>query len=269
LETDVLDVDKRGYYWRVGPYFRKKIKNPNSYLEQAEHIWTHSEYTKKFENIISEIEKLVYIVRHPLAVSKSQANFAFTPYVMNGVPHKEKSPAEYFNNRLEWSTRSWAQNVSCWLANLPENSHVIFYENLKNNFDDEYTKLLNYLEIDLTNEQFETIKKAVTKQSMGKKNKHHVSVNKPKINVSEKQEQLVLEITGPLLETLGYSSVTNTFLIPQKEILIKRSTFAKINEKQRFSLLEILRAAFSLITSKRTLKNKFFIAQKKFLNTFK
>ena len=78
LYTDVLDVDLSGYYFRVGPYFKEKIYDIEDYINNAQHIWTHSEYHPKFDKVLRNIQKTIYIIRHPEDVAISQANFAFT-----------------------------------------------------------------------------------------------------------------------------------------------------------------------------------------------
>ena len=150
-KIDVIDVNYFGIYWRFGQYYREKIKNIDLYLDRAKHIWTHSKYSENFNLIFkgekkSDIKCLI-IIRNPIDIVKSQANFMFTPYIKATEEVAEKSPQEFFDNNFELSLYSWKRNVSSWLANQPKNTLVIFYENFVNNFDNELREIINFMDI--------------------------------------------------------------------------------------------------------------------------
>ena len=261
LYTDVLDVDMSGYYLRVGPYFKEKIYDIEDYINQAQHIWTHSEYNPKFENVLKKVQKTIYIIRHPADVAMSQANFAFTPYVMEGQPHNEKTPQEFLQNRLEWSLYSWRHNVTGWLANIPKSSYILFYENLKNDFDTEYQKLLTFLEINLSKEKYALIKDSVTAEHMSKKNPDHVrKTGKSNLHLRKNDQKKIDDIAGPVLDKLNYSKTKKIFLYPNEH---NPKEFMPLYRNSTISILKLPKAIFQLIISKRNFRDKFKISVKK------
>ena len=268
IDIDVLDVEMTGFYWRVGPFIKKRLRNVDDYLDLADHVWTHSSYCKKFKNIFTGVNKIIYIIRHPVDIAKSQANFAFTPYVMNGAPSNEKNPNEHFKKRLEWSLISWTQHVSGWLAFRPKNSHIIFYENLKEDFDNEYGKLLKYLEIKLSDEQLQIVKESVHIKAMHSKNPNHVRVDKAEIILDENQKELVDEIAGPLLKKLKYSDAKKIFNYPNIFSEEETNTFKEFNKKSSTSISYLLRGTFYLIFSNRTFKDKVIVVKRKVKHIF-
>lgn len=260
LYTDVLDVDMSGYYLRVGPYFKEKIYDIEDYTNNAQHIWTHSEYHPKFEKILRNTQKTIYIIRHPAKVAISQANFAFTPYILEGTPHHEKNAQEYLQNRLEWSLYSWRQNVTGWLSNMPKNSYILFYENLKSDFDSEYLKLLNYLEISLPKEKYQVIKDSVTAKHMNKNNPDHVRKTRGNLFLRKKDQKMINDIAGPVLDKLNYSNDKKIFLYPNEH---NSNEFKSLHRNSKISISQLPKAIFHLIISRRKFGDKLKISIKK------
>lgn len=263
LYTDVLDVDMSGYYFRVGPYFKEKIYDIDDYIDNAQHIWTHSKYHPNFVKVLNRIEKTVYIIRHPADIAISQANFAFTPYIMKGRPHYEKNPQEYLQNRLEWSLYSWRQNVTGWLANMPKNSHILFYDNLKNDFDNEYQKLLSFLGVCLSNEDYELIKNSVSAENMNKKNPDHVRKSGSNLFLRKKDQEMINDIVGPVLDKLKYSNQKKIFLVTNEINELDKNQFSTLYNSSKIPLLKLPKALLSLVFGNRTLKDKLAVIKLK------
>jgi aryl sulfotransferase len=263
LKTDVLDVDATGYYWRIGPYHRERIVSLSAYLAKADHIWTHSAYHSNFEPVLSSVGKAVYIIRDPRDIAVSMANFAFTPYVMHGMPHHETDVDSYLQNRLEWSLRSWNQHVSGWLSHKTENCHVVFYERLKCDFDNEYRQLLDFLNISLPRESVVKIRNLATKESMSKKNSHHVRAKRSEVQLSEAQNELVYQVAGPLLDILGYARNQNSESFVELNAARPANEYLNVYMKSEVSLLTLPRAIFALLASRRTKAQKLKVMKAK------
>ena len=269
ISTDVIDVDITGFYWRISSYHKQKIVNIKDYIDKSTHVWTHSEYCNQFKKIENKFDKIIYIIRDPRDVAISMANFAFTDYVQEAYPHFEEDVSSYIDNRIKWQTMTWNKHVSGWLSNQPDNMYVIFYENLKSNFDYEFRLLLDFLEINIEENTIEHIKKKVSIDSMKKDSPGHVrkGVKGGWIKfLSDEQLKKANSSCIHLLEILNYQLDRNeeNNLMPSYHKNDHR--VFNVYKKSNVSIFTTIKAVISLFKSKRSFKDKVKVVKKKIIS---
>lgn len=75
--VDALSVNPHTgiFSWRVSSVFSKLIVDLDCYLSQASHIWSHAPYIHYMDKILSDRDRVIYIVRDPRDVFVSQVYF--------------------------------------------------------------------------------------------------------------------------------------------------------------------------------------------------
>lgn len=261
-ETDVVDFEKDGVYFRVSSIYKEKIVFFNNYLEKASHVWTHSELNGVGEATLVSFEKVIYVVRDPRDVALSMANFSFTPYMMKYMPHYEKDVASYLNNRLEWQTRSWVRHVCSWLrVGKSENVIFVFYENLKENTASEVARIADFLNVDLDGPAIDKIVSSVSVSNMKKNNPNHVRTGSNggwHDSLSKKQIDTVNSIAAPLLRAMGYEA-DGVAASPVKSFdfdMYSYQDISRFEARSKYSRRDKVRALFALLGGRRTLRDK-------------
>ena len=125
---------------------------------------------------------------------------------MKYAPSEFLSKEAYLENNLKSRIRSWIRHVARHLK-LNDIIHFVFYERLLYDFDNEYSKLLDYLEINLSPEEIRSIKNNVSFKNMQKENPHHVYKGKYgqwTLELSKTQKKLAINIGKPLMNYLNY-----------------------------------------------------------------
>jgi len=172
---DVLDIESKGFYYRISSAYKKKIDNVDYYLSCCSHVWTHSPICNRSFDIFPKFDRIVYIVRDPRDVLISMANFAFTPYFQNYFPHKEPDRFSFIENNLEKVVRNWVKHVGNYLRYFKEyNIYIIFFERLLHNFDNELKKLIEYLGYTCDQKIIDEIRNDVSFKTMKSENPKHV-----------------------------------------------------------------------------------------------
>jgi aryl sulfotransferase len=206
--VDVLDIEQQGCFCRIGPVFSQRVENIENYISQCNHVWTHSPFCKHSLEVLPRFDKVVYIIRDPRDVALSWSRFAFTPYMLKYHPHSYETPEEFLEDRLERIVRSWVNHVGGYLKHKNElNIHVVFYERLLHRFQQTLGNLLNYLELELDDQDRAEIRQAVAFKTMRNKNPDHVRKGKSykwEDGLNEEQKSQVEEIAGSMLRLLNY-----------------------------------------------------------------
>jgi aryl sulfotransferase len=126
--------------------------------------------------VLPKFDKIVYIIRDPRDAALSHARFVLTPYMKKYFPNDFESKEEYLEKQLEGKLTSWVQHVAPYIAYSDDfDIHVVFYERLLNSFADELDRLVDYLEVTLTEQERRSVEEAVTFQSMKEENPEHVT----------------------------------------------------------------------------------------------
>lgn len=163
------------FHWSVLPMWKRRIDDLPDYVKQSRHLWTHSSSVPGLEEIFQLINKRVLITRDPRDVLLSTEQFYKTDY------HKREFNIYKGGSRqisLPNTTIRWARYYAEWLLFIAESKysfHCITYERLLMDFDEEYRRLLNYLELDLNEKQIAEVANRVTFDTMKKSGASHVN----------------------------------------------------------------------------------------------
>lgn len=264
-ETDVIDFERDGVYFRVSSIYKEKIEDFDAYLEEAQHVWTHSEMNEVGIEACKSFQKVVYIIRDPRDVVLSMANFSFTPYMMKYMPHGEVDVGSYLSSRLEWQVRSWVRHVCSWLRVKDGiGAYFVFYENLKNNPEKEIKALADYLEVSLDAHEVDRIVDLVSVDAMRVNNPNHVRKEEKKgwrEELSDEQIALVEKISGELLKALGYDSMKSGASLTS-DVNYSANEIYGFEKAANYSFQDKIRALISLLMSNRSALDKINVVKK-------
>lgn len=237
VNIDVVDFESECCFYRISSIFRMPIKDINAYLQETNHIWTHSQIKEGNIQYLQKIDKIVYIIRDPRDVAISMSKFLFTPYMQNYYPCNAGSPEDYLNESLYRQITAWVTHVGGYLKykhKLP--IHFVFYERLLENCQEEISKLTDFLGLEFKDS--EAVKRIANKVSfinMKKDAPNHVRegiAQQWKKHLTRQQIKEVKQIAKPMLELLNYSidEKENTKKLPYLPDNISDSKIQKIIE---------------------------------------
>lgn len=205
---DFIDITSNGCFFRISSVVRMPIEDIDAYLAKCSLVRSHSYFCKRSLDVIPKFDRSVYIIRDPRDVVISFANFAFTPYYQRYYPHSYKDSQDHIHRNLERKLWGWMHHVSGYIQHREElNLHVLFYERLKQDFQDEIYRLGTYLGMDLTPEQIHQVEEATSVQAMKGANPDHVRKGETggwKKTLTPSQRQRARFSIAPILELLGY-----------------------------------------------------------------
>jgi aryl sulfotransferase len=257
---DFIDVDTKGVYIRKGA-FRQPISDLDGYLSQCTHVWTHALWVPRCDVIFSKFEKIIYIVRDPRDVVVSASNYFFTPFMLEQHPQQEPDADAFLKHRLYEQILTWVQHVGGYLLHADNyHIHFIFFERLLKDFDGEYQRLLEYLDIPLSTAVKSEIKESTRFENMKKQNPHHLRKGESGgwTNVlTNSQVQQVAKIAGLMMEILGYPLFEPVDgELPTISSSLNKNQVREALTAARGGLLEYLRYGWAFATSRRSLREK-------------
>ncbi|WP_373057496.1 sulfotransferase domain-containing protein [Zunongwangia sp. H14] len=206
---DMIDITDLQVSYRISSIFRMPVEDLSAYLKETSHVWTHSPVCKGSTPVFNNFDKKIYIIRDPRDVVISASKYFCSAYMKKYFPQEEKEPKKYLERHFDRMMTEWVWHVWDHLR-LSEkyNIQVCFFEGFRNNFQEELSALLQYLQVALTQEQRESLEKAVSFNNLKKENPKHLRKGTSgywKEQLSEAYKQRAMEIAGPLLEYLGYA----------------------------------------------------------------
>lgn len=209
-DIDMLDIVSEQCYWRISTVFRMPIEDIEGYISRSNHVWTHSRICDRSLDVYPLFDKIVYIVRDPRDRAISESKFAFSDYMQRFSPCAEETFEEYLENNLEQMMSRWRWHVYDHLKYAEElDIHVVFYERLLHEFQEELDKLLNYLGVELSLRDREEIARNVDFSSMKRENPEHLRKGETgewEKHFSNSQTKRAHSIIEPLVSHLGYNS---------------------------------------------------------------
>lgn len=259
---DYLEIEPHNYVFRKGAY-TEKIPDIEVFLEQCTHVWTHSYWIPGIEPVFQKFDKIIYILRDPRDVVVSASKFMFSPFMEAQHKNKEASPDAYLQHRFSETLLSWVQHVGGYLQHADEyHIQIVFYERLLQNLPTELELLSRYLEIDLDENQIEDICSSVNFHAMKAKNPFHVRKGKAYqwANIlSERQIERAEQITGPLIDYLGYPDFRDAQIdhLPELPEQLDPELIQKMLDQSRGDLKDKFWFAYEYFSSKRPLQEKF------------
>ena len=156
--TDVIDIDRGRFFWRVGSAIREEITSLSDHVHSCSHLWTHSVWDKSAVQLVNLVDKVVYVVRDPRDIAISMSHFAFTPYFKSHYPHGETSQSAYLNKVADTTALAWRDHVAGWTTQVPnEKLIVVFYERMRSNPEQEIASLCSKLGYHLDDEALKRV----------------------------------------------------------------------------------------------------------------
>jgi aryl sulfotransferase len=207
-EIDMIDITDLQVVYRISSIFRMPITDLSEYLQNTNHVWTHSPICSKSGEIFNLFDKKIYIIRDPRDVIISASRYYCSPYMIKYFPQEEKDPEKFLKKNLQRLLHEWVWHVWDHLRLRKKyDLHISFFEGFKLDFQRELSLLLKYLEIQLSAEEKLAIEQAVSFQEMKKENPRHLKKGKSGYwmqQLSGDQIEQADRIAGPLMEYLGY-----------------------------------------------------------------
>ena len=219
-DIDAMEITEEGTFFKVSSCFRDPIPDLSRYIETSPLVWTHSKYCSKTGEVLKHFDKVVYICRDVRDVIISSAHFSMTPYYLKYFPlstYTYGSTTEFFDKNLETLAKRWAIHISGYLT--LNNTYWIFYEKLLADFESEFNKLLEYLNIVLSPQSKEKIKAAVSFNNMKKDYPLHVRQGKQQgwvDTLDDEQNECLIRKAGDVLSLLGYPLHRDEIFDPMK-----------------------------------------------------
>lgn len=207
---DVLDITDLQCSYRISSIFRMPIENISEYVSQTSHVWTHSPVCKQSDEIFRLFDKKVYIIRDPRDRAISAAQYFCLGYMLKYFPQEHTNPDVFLNANFTALMEEWVWHVWDHLRLSEKHDiHIAFYENFNIGFNNELDRLLDYLNITLSNSQRVELGEAVSFKTLQKNNQNHLKKGRSGYwvnRLSASQVKTAERIAGPMLRYLGYPS---------------------------------------------------------------
>lgn len=208
VDINMMDILYPACFFRISSIFRKRIENLETYVNSSTHIWSHSNFCPTSNRVFPLADRIIYIIRDPRDVALSKADFAFTPYMQKHYPTWHHSPTHFLDAEAENIAREWKNHVKAYLDNAERHSVLIlFYEHMKQNFEQEFTLLLDYLGFSFSAMERNQIARKISSGAMRKESPHHVRKArhyKWMENMPPNITRLITTETKDVLLELGY-----------------------------------------------------------------
>lgn len=205
---DVLDITDLQSAYRISSIFKMPIENMKEYVNGTSHVWTHSPICKTSGEVFRCFDKIIYIIRDPRDRILSAAKYYCSPYMLKYFPQKYKETEVFLKNNFEGLMHEWTWHVFDHIRYAKKyNIHIVFYENLLIDFQRELKGLLNFLEIDISEKERDSLEDAVSFKTLKDKNPKHLNKGKYGYwmeNFTDEQFRITKKIAGPLINYLRY-----------------------------------------------------------------
>ena len=208
--VDVLDVTDLHYRYRISSIFQMPVEDIKSYIAATPHIWSHSPICRRSFELYKLIPKKVYIVRDPRDRAISASKYYCSPYMLKYFPQNETDPEQFLEKNFDSMVNEWVWHVYDHLKYQKAfDIHVVFFERLLTDFQREFEMLLDYLEIDLSPTERNSIEETVHFSNLKKNNPKHLKKGRAGYwveHLSDHHKVRAEIIAGPLINFLGYFS---------------------------------------------------------------
>lgn len=208
IDTIKFNSNKLKLY--VSNIYEEQIKDPSDYFDKCSIVWTHTEFNRYFYEFEKDISKIIYLVRDPRDVFLSKVNFAFGDYSQK-FRKKRKDKNGFRKNRRYTSSIRWLYHnylAIRYKSRYPDKIHFTHYENLLSSTKLEVKKILEFLQIELKEEQIESIITKTSAKFLSEENQGHIS---PNINIYKWKNILtqseitdISNICKPMLKLYNY-----------------------------------------------------------------
>lgn len=260
-DMDFLNIKKNYCEFRISAVFEEKIADIDDYISKCSLVWTHSLINSYSLEVLPKFNKIIYIIRDPRDVAISYSKYCFTEHKLkNHLPHYEKNPESYLNNRLDFMLRNWVNHVGGYLKYQDKlNIYPVFYERFLNDLDSELFNLVNYLGVELNDKQINQIKSDVSFDSMKKQSPKHLRKGKSaqwrQVFTSE-QNAKAQQIAGEMMTLLNYPLSETQENLPCLPLNLNQSRIETAIAPSEKDLSSHVEQIHKFITNDRTLNAK-------------
>ena len=210
---DVLDVTDLQYSYRISSIFRMPVEDINAYIDQTDHIWTHSPICKRSLELLGLLDKKVYILRDPRDRAISASRYYTSAYMLKYYPQEEQDAKRYLDKNFEQLMLEWVWHVYDHLRlSRQHNIHICLYEGFLLDFQSELARLLHYLGVEMGEAQREELQEAMSFATLKSKNPKHLKKGQSGYwmdQLTEEQVEQAEIIAGPLIRLLNYPTANN------------------------------------------------------------
>lgn len=173
INIDMLKINEAKVFYHISKRFKQEINNLDDYVNSCTHVWSHSWFYNLTIKVCSKFDYTIYIIRDQRDVAISLSKFVFNSHMKKYYSHHTKNiinSQQYLDSKLELIISDWVKHILGYLYNYQKlGIYIIFYERLLVNFDEEIKKLLNYLNLELSENSLAKIKQNVSLTNMKKK----------------------------------------------------------------------------------------------------
>src|SRR5690606_36462130 len=115
------------------------------------------------------------IIRDPRDRAVSASRYYTNAYMLKYYPQEERDPQGFLDRHFDALMTEWVWHVFDHLR-LAESSHIhlLFYERLLKDFQEELSRLLAYLELELNAAQRTSLEEAVHFDTLKRENPNHL-----------------------------------------------------------------------------------------------
>lgn len=175
VNINMMDILYPACFFRISSIFRMRIQNIEEYVNSNTHVWSHSNVCPTSHHVFPLFDNIIYIIRDPRDVILSKADFAFTPYMKKHYPTWHSSPSDYLEKESLTIARAWKSHIEKYLEYAKKyNILILFYEQLKESFENEFDLLLKYMGYSFSKNERLKICKQVSSKQMRKESPQHV-----------------------------------------------------------------------------------------------
>ena len=207
-DIDMIDISDLQTVYRISSIFQMPITDLRDYLAKTNHVWTHSPVCGRSQKVYKHFDRKVYIVRDPRDMLLSAAKYYCSPYMLKHFPQPISAPDEFLKRHFEELLQQWVWHVWDHLRLQEEfGLHLSFFEGFKLDFQQELALLLDYLQLELSASEKESLENAVSFRRLKEKNPKHLKNGTSGYwmdQLSQAQIEKAEMIAGPLIAFLGY-----------------------------------------------------------------
>ncbi|MCA9668905.1 MAG: sulfotransferase domain-containing protein [Myxococcales bacterium] len=210
-DLDCISVVRRGIWFWIPAIFHWPIEDLDDFASKTTHGWSHSPWQDPWSGrLLERFDKTVYIVRDVRDVVVSFAHFQRMPYIQRySTLAPLGSIEEQYRDSWMARTKDWINHVLGYLAHRDQHDiHIICYERLRHDFDNELDRLLDYLGVSLSGDVKAAMASELHVSSMKKTAPGHVRKGRAggwQAALPDDIKHGISTMAGPLLELLGYS----------------------------------------------------------------
>lgn len=205
---DVLGITDLQLSYRISSVFRMPLDDIQHYTAQAPHVWTHSPICQRSGEVLECFDKKVYIIRDPRDRALSAAKYYCSPYMLKYFPQEEKDPRLFLQKNFRKLMHEWVWHVFDHLRlSRQYNIHITFFEGFLSRFQQELSRLLQYLGLELSESEKIAMEQALSFSRLKKKNPKHLKKGTSGYWMDQLTEEQIADadmIAGPLIRYLNY-----------------------------------------------------------------